>query len=67
MPRVRVLPQYCKGCELCIEACPKHILCLSETLDRRGLHVATVLKDIPCTGCMNCVAMCPDAALEVDE
>ena len=67
MPSVRVLVQYCKGCGLCIPACPKNILYISDEVDRRGVHVVAVREDADCTGCLNCVTMCPDAALEVDE
>ena len=65
MPEVRVLEQYCKGCGLCVEACPKKILYLSESLDNRGIHVVQVRAVIECTACANCAAMCPDTALEI--
>ena len=67
MPKVRVLADYCKGCGLCVDACPKKILYLSEDVDKRGIHVVAVREEIECTGCTNCATMCPDAALEVDE
>ena len=67
MPKVRALEQYCKGCGLCVPACPKDILYLSEQLNRRGVQVIVVREEIECTGCANCATMCPDAALEVDE
>lgn len=67
MPKVRVLEKYCKGCGLCIPACPKKALYISEEVDRRGVHVVKVRAEIACTGCLNCTTMCPDAALEVDE
>ena len=67
MPKVRVLAQYCKGCGLCIPACPKNILALADEVDRRGIHIAVVRDDVACTGCLNCATMCPDAAIEVDE
>ena len=67
MARVRVLAKFCKGCGLCVPACPKDILFLPDTIDRRGIHVAAVHEEIECTGCLNCTTMCPDAALEVDE
>ena len=66
MPEVRVLEEYCKGCGLCVAACPKKILYLREEVDRRGVHVAAAHKEIACTGCANCAVMCPDAAIEVD-
>ena len=67
MPKVRVLPDYCKGCGLCVVACPRKILYLSERVDRRGVHVAAIREKTECTGCASCAIMCPDAALEVDE
>ena len=64
--RVRVLAEYCKGCGLCVSVCPKDILYIPETVDKRGVHVVAVHEEIACTGCLNCATMCPDAALEVD-
>ena len=67
MPEVRILEDYCKGCGLCVPVCPKKILSLSESVDRRGIHVVQADPDIPCIGCLNCATMCPDAALEIVE
>lgn len=67
MPSVRILEQFCKGCGLCVPACPKEILYLQETVNRRGVHVVAARAEIDCTGCANCATMCPDAALEIEE
>ena len=67
MPKVRVLAKYCKGCGLCIPVCPKKILYLCSTANKRGLRIAEVHEEIACTACTFCAAMCPDAAIEVDE
>ncbi len=67
MPEIRVLEKYCKGCGLCVEVCPKDILYLPDTIDRRGVRVVRVREDVECIGCLQCTTMCPDAALEVDE
>ena len=67
MPDVRILKKYCKGCGLCVSACPRHILYLPDTVDNRGVHVVEVHEEIECTGCANCAVMCPDAAIEVLE
>jgi len=67
MAKVRVVAEYCKGCGLCVPACPKDILYLLDEVDRRGVHVAAARVEIECTGCCNCATMCPDAAIEVDE
>lgn len=66
MPEVRILAQYCKGCGLCVKACPKNALQMSRHLDRRGVRVVEVRPDAVCTICGNCAVMCPDAAIEVD-
>ena len=54
----------CKGCELCIVACPEETLGLSENINKKGYRYAGQVKD-NCTGCANCAIICPDAAVEV--
>ncbi len=54
----------CKGCELCIEACPLDSLELSPKLNAQGYHYAVLVKD-NCTGCVNCALVCPDAVITV--
>jgi len=66
MPEVHVLAEFCKGCGLCVPACPKEMLYLSDAVDRRGVHVVAVRAEIDCTGCCNCATVCPDAALEIE-
>ena len=54
----------CKGCELCIEACPQESLALSPKINSQGYHYAVLIKD-NCTGCTNCALVCPDAVITV--
>jgi len=54
----------CKGCELCIEACPQESLALSPKINAQGYHYAVLIKD-NCTGCTNCALVCPDAVITV--
>jgi 2-oxoglutarate ferredoxin oxidoreductase subunit delta len=56
---------FCKGCELCIQECPQHVMALdTEKLTAKGYHPVTLIKD-GCTGCGICAIMCPEAALTV--
>ncbi|MEK9136198.1 MAG: 4Fe-4S dicluster domain-containing protein [Bacteroidota bacterium] len=54
----------CKGCELCIEACPQDSLALSPGINKQGYHYVVLVKD-NCTGCTNCALVCPDATITV--
>lgn len=56
----------CKGCMLCISACPKNILDMSRKLNSRGFHYPEVSDIKSCIGCKNCAEICPDAAIEID-
>ncbi len=56
---------YCKGCELCVAACPQHGIALAmDYLTPRGYHPARLVSD-KCTGCEICGIVCPDAAITV--
>lgn len=62
---IEVNELYCKGCELCVEACPQNVLALNdERLTPKGYHPA-YLKADGCTGCAICSIVCPEAALTV--
>jgi len=56
---------FCKGCELCVHACPQEVLGLDiERLTPKGYHPAYIKAD-GCTGCAICAVVCPEAALMV--
>jgi len=62
---IEVSPVYCKGCELCVGACPQDVLALDmEHLTPKGYHPVQLIKD-GCTGCAICAIVCPEAALTV--
>ncbi len=54
----------CKGCELCIVACPQDSLGLSSNFNEKGYRYVELINDA-CTGCVNCALVCPEAALTV--
>ncbi len=49
----------CKGCGLCVEACPQNVLQLSDKFNRRGYHPSTY-QGKGCTGCGICFYVCPE-------
>jgi 2-oxoglutarate ferredoxin oxidoreductase subunit delta len=56
----------CKGCELCIAACPPAVISLAGHLNSRGYRPSTLLDpEHRCTGCALCAVVCPDAAITV--
>lgn len=62
---IQVNEFYCKGCELCVDACPQHVLQLSpERINGKGYHPAELNGD-SCTGCGICATLCPEAAITV--
>jgi 2-oxoglutarate ferredoxin oxidoreductase subunit delta len=65
--QVRILKQYCKGCELCIAACRKGALEMSDELTEIGVRPARPKADAECSGCTLCCQVCPDAAIEIWE
>lgn len=55
----------CKGCGLCMGACPKRIIGFTSAFTPRGYHAAHLMDEDKCTGCSLCAIMCPDAAITV--
>ena len=49
----------CKGCGLCIEACPPKVIGMSERLNHFGYRTA-VYEGAGCTGCGICFMVCPE-------
>ncbi len=67
---IRINRELCKGCGLCITACPKRTISISDNLNTKGYHPAEYTenekdKDRKCTGCTLCAIICPDIAIEV--
>ncbi len=49
----------CKGCGLCVDACPPKVIYLSERLNHYGYRTATY-AGAGCTGCGICFLVCPE-------
>ncbi len=65
MKRIVVNTERCKGCGLCIDACPKDLIKISDRLNAAGYYPANSIANGECTGCAICATVCPDVAIEV--
>ena len=62
--RVVVDVDACKGCDLCIDACPPQVLVMTtHELNSRGYRYPLLLAG--CTGCKACSQICPDFVFQV--
>ena len=63
---VVVNTERCKGCNLCVVACPTGVLALQQKeVNNRGYHLAYMAQPEKCIGCQSCALVCPDACIEV--
>ena len=68
MAKVQVNENLCKGCELCVQVCPRQVLALAkERLNAKGYHPCEVVKPDDCIGCAMCYMTCPDVAIRVEK
>ena len=67
MAKLTFKEELCKGCGLCVDACPRNLLALSKTrLNQKG-HAPVELTDpAACIGCACCATMCPDCVITVE-
>lgn len=67
MAKITIDTNICKGCELCVNACPRGIISLSaDIINAKGYHPAQLTDESRCTGCASCAIMCPDVAIIVE-
>jgi 2-oxoglutarate ferredoxin oxidoreductase subunit delta len=56
----------CKGCDLCVVACPTAVLALHpKDVNDKGYHYAFMQKEEECIACANCGIVCPDGCITV--
>lgn len=63
--RIEVDRDRCKGCGLCVDSCPVHIIDLSPEINVKGYHFAVQTDLEKCTACRLCAITCPDVAIKV--
>ncbi len=55
----------CKGCGVCLPACPTDVIDLASEVNGKGYHYAFMNQPDECIGCSNCAIVCPDGVITV--
>ncbi len=59
-PKPVLLPQYCKGCGRCVEACARHCIELGTEINPETGLIPVTLHLEDCTACGLCLTACPE-------
>ena len=55
----------CKGCQLCIIACPQKVIALANKVNLHGYPYVEAANEEACVGCASCGIVCPDGCITV--
>jgi putative selenate reductase YgfK subunit len=62
---VEVNPLFCKACAYCKEVCSLGVFEPSDSFNPSGYRPMQVVNTKQCVGCLNCLYICPDFAIEI--
>ena len=70
MGYVEIDEERCKGCELCVAACPRQLIHICKRINHLGYRpaefdAASGPDGKGCTGCAVCGLICPETAISV--
>ncbi len=64
---IHLIPERCKGCQLCVTYCPRSVLEMSSLFNAKGYHPPQVRDATGCLACGLCEILCPEFAIYVLE
>jgi 2-oxoglutarate ferredoxin oxidoreductase subunit delta len=64
---IKINPDLCKGCDICLESCPKKVYEKSDIANKKGVQLPVPKNIENCVKCHLCELMCPDQAIFVGE
>ena len=80
MEKMKVRFDRCKGCGLCVGACPKKLIRIArdrinqklvklqtEKRNEKGYFTAVCTDQDACISCAMCAMMCPDCAIQIEK
>ena len=68
MAKLTFKTDFCKGCGMCVNACPKKLIRIAkDKLNRKGYSPAEITDQEKCIGCACCAIMCPDCIITVEK
>jgi len=68
MIKLTIREDRCKGCGLCVRACPKKILAISSTkINAKGYRPAELIDPDACIACASCARTCPDVCITIEK
>jgi 2-oxoglutarate ferredoxin oxidoreductase subunit delta len=65
--KVEINRELCKGCYLCIRACPVKVLEADAVPNSTGSYPSKPVHIEKCIACGNCYEVCPDVCITVYE
>lgn len=55
----------CKGCALCVDACPQNVIAVAHKVNIHGYPYVEAIAEDRCVGCASCAIVCPDGCITV--
>lgn len=65
--RITIDSRWCKGCALCVRACPKDVLEIGRERSAGGYLMPCAVRAEACIGCKSCERSCPDVCIDVSK